>query len=141
MISVLLQVATKIIAPVQILFSVYLMLRGHNQPGGGFIGGLVAASAFALYAIAYDVSTAKRILRFTPQTIFAAGLLLALISGLIPLITGMPFMTGLWDGAIPLHLIGLGDLKLGTPLLFDIGVYFVVVGITMCIILALIEED
>ncbi len=141
MISVILQMATKIIAPVQLIFSIYIMLRGHNQPGGGFIGGLVAASAFALYAIAYDVSMAKRIIRFSPQVIFAVGLLLASISGLLPLLWGMPLLTGLWDGAIPLHFIGLGNLKLGTPLLFDFGVYLVVIGITMNIVLALVEED
>ncbi len=141
MISVILQMATKIIAPVQIIFSVYLMLRGHNLPGGGFIGGLVATSAFALYAIAYDVPTAKQILHLSPRTIFAVGLLIALISGLLPLIFDIPLMTGLWDGAIPLQFLGLGAIKLGTPLLFDIGVYLVVVGITMGIILALAEED
>jgi len=141
MISVILQIATKIIAPVQLIFSIYLMLRGHNQPGGGFIGGLVAASAFALYAMAYDVSMAKRILRFSPQLISAVGLMLAVISGLLPLIFGLPLMTGLWDGSISMHFIGLGDLKLGTPLLFDFGVYLVVIGITMSIILSLVEED
>ncbi len=141
MISVILQMATRIIAPLQIIFSVYLMLRGHNQPGGGFIGGLIAASAFALYGIAYDAAKAKRLLYFSPQTIFGTGLLIALIGGLLALIPGLPFLTGLWDGAVPLHFFGLGDLKLGTPLLFDTGVYLVVIGIATGIILTLIEEN
>jgi multicomponent Na+:H+ antiporter subunit B len=141
MISVLLQAAARYIVPIQILFSLYLLLRGHNLPGGGFIGGLIAAGALSLYVIAFDTDFARNKLRFRPQQFISTGLLISLISALLSMILGQPVMTGLWDGAIPLHWLGLGSLKLGTPLLFDIGVYLVVVGITMLIIFSLGEEN
>ena len=141
MVSVLLKAATRYIVPVQLLFSVYLLLRGHNLPGGGFIGGLIAAGAFSLYVIAYDASVARRKLRIRPQLLIIIGLLLSLISALLSVLFGKAAMTGLWDGSIPLHWLGLGSLKLGTPLLFDIGVYLVVIGITLLIIFTLEEES
>jgi len=140
-VSVLLKAATRYIVPVQLLFSVYLLLRGHNLPGGGFIGGLIAAGAFSLYVIAYDASVARRKLRIRPQLLIIIGLLLSLISALLSVLFGKAAMTGLWDGSIPLHWLGLGSLKLGTPLLFDIGVYLVVIGITLLIIFTLEEES
>ena len=80
MISVLLRAATRYIIPIQLLFSVYLLLRGHNLPGGGFIGGLIAAAAFSLYVIAFDVAVARQKLRFSPAQLMTSGLFLALIS-------------------------------------------------------------
>jgi multicomponent Na+:H+ antiporter subunit B len=141
MISVLLRAATNYIVPLQLMFSVYLLLRGHNMPGGGFIGGLIAAAAFSLYVIAFDVSFAREKLRLTPQHLISGGLAIAFISAIWSTLSGKPFFTGMWDGSIPLHWIGLGELKLGTPLLFDIGVYLVVIGITLLIIFSLAEED
>ena len=141
MISVLLQAAARFIVPIQLIFSVYLLLRGHNLPGGGFIGGLIAAGAFSLYVIAYDATFARQKLHFEPRILIGTGLLLTVISALLPMIYGLPVMTGLWDGALPLHWLGLGALKLGTPLLFDTGVYLVVIGITMLIIFSLGEEN
>jgi multicomponent Na+:H+ antiporter subunit B len=117
------------------------MLRGHNLPGGGFIGGLIAAAAFAFYVIAYDTSVAKSKLRVDPIWLIATGLVLSLISTLPSILLGKAAMTALWDGAIPLHWLGLGALKIGTPLLFDMGVYLVVIGVTLLIIFTLGEED
>ncbi len=95
---------------------------------------MVAAAAFALYAIAYNVPTTQRMLGVDPRLLIGLGLLVALSSGLASLALGHPFMTGLWsEHAIPI----LG--KVGTPLLFDVGVYLVVVGVTLTIILALAE--
>lgn len=134
MTSLILSTAARYILPLLLLFSVFLLLRGHNEPGGGFVGGLVAAAAFALYAIAYDVATARRVLSVDPRTLIGLGLLVALGSGMVGLVTGQPFMTGLWsEYAVPI----LG--KVGTPLLFDIGVYLVVIGVTLTIIFALAE--
>jgi multicomponent Na+:H+ antiporter subunit B len=133
--SLILPIATRYLLPLLLLFSVFLLIRGHNEPGGGFIGGLVAAAAFALYAIAYNVAQVRRILHLNPRTLIGLGLLTAVTSGAIPLLAGKPFMTGLWsDQAVPV----LG--KLGTPLLFDIGVYLTVIGVTLMIILSLAEE-
>ena len=134
--SVILLVATRYLMPLMLLLSVFIMLRGHNEPGGGFIGGLIAAAAFALFSIAYDVEQARRLLRVHPLSLIGAGLLVALGSGLIPVITGrLPFLTGLW---LNTELPAVG--KPGTPLFFDIGVYMVVIGVTLLIIFTLAEE-
>lgn len=136
MTSLILSTATRYLLPLLLLFSIFLLLRGHNEPGGGFAGGLVAAAAFALYAIAHGVAGARRVLYVTPRTLIAGGLLVAVGSGQLSLLAGQSFMTGLWDKR-PIPVIG----KLGTPLLFDLGVYFVVIGITLLIIFSLAEEE
>jgi len=137
MTSLVLRTATRFLITLLLLFSIFLLLRGHNEPGGGFVGGLVGASAFALYSIAYDVMSTRRALRIDPRTFIALGLLLAIVSGLLPVFAGRPFLTGLWGY---LDLPGLAALDVGTPLLFDIGVYLVVMGMTLTVILSLSEE-
>lgn len=133
--SLILSTAASYLFPLLLLFSVFLLLRGHNEPGGGFVGGLVVAAAFALYAIAHDVARARRVLGVDPRTLIGLGLLVGLVSGLFGLVAGLPFMSGQWsEYSVPL----LG--KLGTPLLFDTGVYLVVIGVTLTIIFALAEE-
>jgi multicomponent Na+:H+ antiporter subunit B len=133
--SLILSTATRYLLPLLLLFSIFLLLRGHNEPGGGFVGGLVAAAAFALYAIAYDVPQARRALGIDPRTLMAVGLLAAAGSGGLSLVAGKPFMTGLWS-AQELPVLG----KVGTPLLFDSGVYLVVIGVVLMIIFTLAEE-
>lgn len=133
--SLILCTAVRFLLPLILLFSVFLLLRGHNEPGGGFIGGLVASTAFALYALAYDVAQARKTLRASPHSLVAAGLITALLSGLLPLAVGWPFLTGLW---IKREIPVLG--KAGTPLLFDAGVYLVVLGVMLMIIFSLAEE-
>ncbi len=133
--SLILSTGTGYLLPLLLLLSVFLLIRGHNEPGGGFVGGLVAASAFALYTIAYSVEEAQRLLRVSPRDLIAAGLLTALASGLLGLLSGQPILTGLWDDT-EIPVIG----KLGTPLMFDTGVYLVVIGIALTIIFALAEE-
>lgn len=135
MTSHVLSTATRFLLPLLLLFSVFLLIRGHNEPGGGFVGGLVAASAFALYTIAYTVQDARKILRVRPRVIIATGLLAAAASGSLALAAGNPFMTGMWA---PLEIPALG--KVGTPLLFDIGVYLVVIGVVLTIVFSLAEE-
>ena len=123
--------------PLLLLFSVFLLFRGHNKPGGGFIAGLVAAAAFSLYAIANDVRAARALVRVEPQTLLGAGLLLAIMSGLFSSTGGGDFLTGVW-GDVYLPLVG--KVSLGTPLFFDIGVYFVVIGVALMDVLTLAEE-
>jgi multicomponent Na+:H+ antiporter subunit B len=136
MTSLILSTATRYLLPLLLLFSIFLLLRGHNEPGGGFAGGLMAAAAFALYAIAHNVAEAKKALYLNPRTLIAIGLLAAVSSGLSSLLAGYPFMTGLGSSQnVPM----LG--KVGTPLLFDLGVYLVVLGITLLIIFSLAEEE
>lgn len=135
MTSLILSTAARYLLPLLLLFSLYLLLRGHNEPGGGFVGGLVAAAAFSLYALAYDVATARRAMLLGPRNLIGLGLLAAAGSGLLALANGQPFMTGIWsDRELPV----LG--KAGTPLLFDMGVYMVVVGVMLTIIFSLAEE-
>lgn len=119
-----------------VLFSMFVLLRGHNEPGGGFIGGLIAASAFAIYGIACGVSSVRRALFFHPMAIAGSGLMMASIAGLVSIFAGVPFMTGLWV-YIPVFE---EELALSTVLLFDVGVYFVVVGAITSIALALEER-
>lgn len=134
--SLILSTAMKYLIPLLLIFSFFLLLRGHNEPGGGFVGGLIAAAAYALYTIANGVENAKQFLRVEPIFLIALGLLIAISSGLISFFVDKVFMTGLWlKNEIP--VIG----KIGTPILFDVGVYFLVLGIVTKIIFSLAEED
>lgn len=133
--SLILATATRAIVPLLLLFSVFLLLRGHNEPGGGFVGGLVAASTFALYAFSQGMKEARQALFVDPTLLIGLGLALAVGSAFVSVYAGLPFMTGLWrDDPIPI----LG--KLGTPFIFDVGVYFVVIGVVLTIIIPLAED-
>lgn len=134
--SIILSTTIRLLLPLLLLFSVFLLLRGHNEPGGGFVGGLVAAAAISLYALAEGVEAAHRILIVNPRQLIAGGLLVALGSGMIPLLLGLPFQSGLW---LPHSLPVLGHV--GTPLLFDLGVYLLVAGMALLIVLSLMEEE
>ncbi len=125
------------LASLMVLFSVFVLLRGHNEPGGGFIGGLIAASAFAIYGIACGVSPVRRAIYFHPLGIAGFGLLIASIAGLASLFSGVPFMTGLWM-YVPLFE---DEIAVSTVLLFDTGVYLVVVGTITSVLLALEERS
>lgn len=132
--SLILATAVRYLLPLLLLLSIFDLLRGHNAPGGGFVGGLVAAAAFALYALAFDVPQARRVLRVDPLQLIGGGLLTAAASGLPALLQGRPFMTAWWG---PWLLPVLG--KMGTPVLFEIGVYLTVLGVTLLIIFSLAE--
>lgn len=138
MTSTILRIASRYLTPLFLFFSLLILYRGHNAPGGGFIGGLLAAAALILYAMACGVETTRAKLRIDPRILVAAGLLTALLSGALALFSGHSFLTGRW---VMLHLPFLGELPLGTPLLFDLGVYLVVIGITLIMLFALMEED
>ena len=133
--SLILLTAIRYLVPVLLLFSLFLLTRGHNEPGGGFVGGLVAGAAFALYAIAHTVYEARRLLRFPPRMLIGVGLLIAVGSGSVPLLFQQPFLTGIWS-EVDLPIFG----KIGTPGIFDLGVYFAVLGVVLQIIFELMEE-
>ena len=126
-----------VITVVMIAFSIFIMLRGHNQPGGGFIGGLIAASAIAIYGIASGPATVRQALKADPMAFAGFGVVLAGLSGLLSLPLELPFLTGLWAF---LHL-GSTEIAISTPLVFDIGVYFVVFGAVSAIALALEDDE
>lgn len=134
--SLIFRTATSIILPVLLLFSIVVLFRGHNEPGGGFVGGLVAASAFALFAMAHGTAGARSMLRARLFTILGIGLAIALGSGLLAMFIGQPFMFGLWGS---LTFPGLGELKIGTPFVFDIGIYITVMAVTLVFIFNLAE--
>lgn len=133
--SLILSTAALYILPLLLLFSFFLLLRGHNEPGGGFVGGLVAAAAFSLYALAFDVERTRKLLRAEPRNLIGVGLLISLASGLYSWVQGGAFMEAIWGKQV-YPVLG----KLGTPLFFDIGVYLVVLGVTLKIIFVLAEE-
>jgi len=117
------------------LFSVFVLLRGHNEPGGGFIGGLIAASALAIYGIAWGVAPVRRAIVVHPITLAGFGVFLAAIAGFLSIFTGNAFLHGLW---ITLHVFGV-EIPLSSVMMFDIGVYFTVVGAISTIGLTLEE--
>lgn len=136
MMSVIVRTAARGLRPVLLLYAVFLLMAGHNEPGGGFVAGLVASAAVALHAIAYDVLSARRMVPVEPRTLIGVGLLLALASGVWPLLRGQQFLTGQWGRISGASVNGVA---LGTPLLFDAGVFALVIGATVLMILSLAE--
>jgi len=133
--SLILRTAALLVLPLQLVFSVFLLLRGHDEPGGGFIGGLVASGAFALYLYAFGVESLQRLLRISPKDLLAVGLLLGLIATVPSIFMGQAFFTAQW---LTLY-IGDTAIKLSTVLVFDIGVYLTVVGTLVTMFSALAE--
>ena len=120
-----------LLLPLLLIFAILLMLRGHNEPGGGFVGGLVAAAAFALYLMAFGVARARQALRVRPLTLLGVGLLIAVGSGLPAAVKGQPFLTAQWIDT---------PFTIGTPVIFDLGVFLVVTGVVLMMIFSLAEE-
>ena len=135
--SIILKTATRLLVGLILTFSVYLLLRGHNAPGGGFAAALVAGTGFALFAIAEGPAVVRKAIRIAPQKIAMCGLGLSLVSGLIAPLVGRPFFTGswwIWKSR------STSELAIGTPLFFDVGVFFAVLGTILTLILALEEN-
>nr|WP_319398033.1 MnhB domain-containing protein [uncultured Carboxylicivirga sp.] len=135
--AILLQLAARVIRVVMIIASVFVLFRGHNEPGGGFIGGLLAGGGIVLYVIAYynHPLLSKTLRALAPMRVI--GLILALGSGILGMLFGESFLHALW-WKIKLPLIGAIDIS--TPLIFDIGVYFAVIGVMVMVILLLMED-
>jgi multisubunit Na+/H+ antiporter MnhB subunit len=136
MTSSILQTAVRVLMPLLLLFAVFLLMRGHNQPGGGFVGGLVVAASFILYSIAFGVDAARRALLVRPSILLGVGPLVALVSGLPGLVAGQAFMTAVWTTVTT----GSTVLHVGTPLVFDIGVFLAVIGVVLTIVFTLAES-
>ncbi|MGP1272031.1 MAG: Na+/H+ antiporter subunit B [Phycisphaerales bacterium] len=135
--SLILQTAARVLLPLMLVLSIVVLLRGHNAPGGGFVGGLLAASGFSLYALSFSASEARRLLRVSPLVLLGIGLIAAVVSGLLAMAQGSPFLEGRW-ASVPVP--GFPEpLKVGTPLLFDVGVYLVVLSGTFLMALSLEE--
>ena len=126
--SIILKTATTYLLPLLLLFSVFILLRGHNNSGGGFVGGLIASIAFVLYSFA-------NMFKYVPGFLIPTGLSISLLSGLYPLLLDKPFLSSIWYPE-NIHIIG----SLGTTLFFDIGVYFIVIGVTLTILFTISES-
>jgi len=119
--------------PILHLFAFFILMRGHNAPGGGFIGGLVSAAAFVLYALAFGPAKTQKLYRVHPFTIAGCGLFFSLSAGFISVLMDKAFFTGIW---------GTGWLSwVGTPVIFDVGVYLVVVAVTLTIVMNLLRSE
>ncbi len=136
--SIILKIAARHLKPLLILVSLVVLYRGHNEPGGGFIGGLILGSAYILYAMAFGVAYTTQNLRFSPLVITVTGLLIAALSGLPAVWKSNPYMTGQWATLLKGTML---ELKLGTPLLFDVGVYFTVAGMLTLVTFSIMEEE
>ncbi|MEM1184460.1 MAG: MnhB domain-containing protein [Planctomycetota bacterium] len=148
--SIIFRTAAKTLLPLLALFSVVILLRGHNEPGGGFVGGLLIASAFALYSMAFGVDEARSMLRWPwggrlrLQTLIGLGLAAALGSGVVGLVLGGAPFEAWWNGGgkgWDLSVLDLGVIKFGTVLLFDVGVYLTVLGVVLSFIFTLEESN
>ncbi|MEL6466530.1 MAG: Na+/H+ antiporter subunit B [Pseudomonadota bacterium] len=136
--SIILRVGTRYLCGILVLFSLYMLIRGHNEPGGGFIGGLIGSTGFVLFAIACGTADARAALKVLPQNIAMAGLGIALLAGIAAALFGDALFTGQW-----LFINETADDKgipLSTVLVFDIGVYLVVFGSILSIVFAMEEE-
>ncbi len=134
--SIILGVTSKYILPLLLLFSIFILLRGHYLPGGGFVGGLVASVAFVLHSFANSLKETRDLMRIHPGILMPFGLAISILSAIFPMMLSKPYMTGVW---YPDQVAVIGSL--GTALFFDTGVYLVVVGATLTIIFTISEAE
>ena len=133
--SIILKTTTNFLFALLLLFAVFVLLRGHYYPGGGFVGGLIAAIAFVLHSFANGLNSTRQLIRIHPGFLLPFGFFIAILSAIAPIVLkGVPLMTGLWFED-PLPVIGM----VGSALFFDIGVFFVVIGASLTIIFTVSE--
>ncbi|MDY0394399.1 Na(+)/H(+) antiporter subunit B [Virgibacillus halophilus] len=132
--DVILHTVTKIVVYIIFTLAIYLFFSGHNSPGGGFIGGLVLASAFVLLFLAYDIETVKRALPFDFKKVAALGAFTAVATGLVSVVFHEPFLT---MGHTVWTLPFFGKIEVGTVMIFESGVALTVVGVVVTIILSI----
>ncbi|MTD31807.1 Na(+)/H(+) antiporter subunit B [Planomicrobium sp. YIM 101495] len=136
--DVMLQTATKVVTFIILVFAIHIFFAGHYTPGGGFVGGLLTASAVVLLMLAFDIRTVKSILPINYVTMTAIGLILALGTAAASIVFDVPFFTHAYDYfTLPLF----GETSLHSAMLFDAGVYLVVVGVTITIIQTIGEDE
>ncbi|MBE2184602.1 MAG: Na(+)/H(+) antiporter subunit B [Anaerolineae bacterium] len=135
--SVFFQFVARVMLPVLLIFSLMLMLRGHNEAGGGFVGGLVASCGVMLMTLAYGPDEVRQRFKIDFLRLMFWGLLIAVFAGVLGLFAGGAFLEAEWWKPF---IQGIGRLELGTPLLFDIGVYIIVLSVTSSIVMSMAEE-
>ena len=124
--------------PAFVAFSLYLLIRGHDLPGGGFAAGITMAIALVLQYMAAGTRSVEERLRVQPLTWMGAGLLLTLATGFGAMLFGSPFLTS-WFRYAQLPIIG--EIPLATALLFDIGVFLLVIGATALVLIAIAHQS
>lgn len=134
--TVIFRALAPLLVGIMVVFSIFVLLRGHNAPGGGFIGGLIAASALSILGFAQGAASARQAVSIDPLALAGFGLLLAGCSGLLSLFFNLPFLTGLWA----FLRVGEDEVALSTPMAFDIGVYFIVFGVLSAVMLSLADS-
>ncbi len=136
-VSLILRTTSRVLVPLMLLFSIFVLLRGHQRPGGGFGGSLVAVAAFGLYVFSRGWAHARMALRWRADTMAVAGLTaMAASAALGPLAGRAPF-EALW---LEVRAPGLPPLEVGTPLLFDVGVYLAVMGSMLTVVFGLVRR-
>jgi len=131
-------VLVRVLLPVAALVSVYFLLRGHNLPGGGFVAGLIFATAIVLQYMVGGVQWVELRARILPQHWLAIGLLIAATAATLVWWLNHPFLAAVtWDVALPI----IGAVHLSSVLLFDIGVYMLVIGATILVLVALAHQS
>jgi multicomponent Na+:H+ antiporter subunit A len=124
------EVSVRAVFHAVIVASMYLLFVGHNHPGGGFVGGLVAGAAIAMRYVAGGIAAVRSLTPIKPWTILGAGLVIAGLTATAPLLFAQ---TPLQANVADLHLPVFGDVHLSTTLAFDAGVYLVVVGLVLMV--------
>ncbi|MDC3415014.1 Na(+)/H(+) antiporter subunit B [Aquibacillus sp. 3ASR75-11] len=135
--DLILRSTTSLIAFILFGFSIYLYFAGHNAPGGGFIAGLMVSSAIVLMYMAYGFEAVNKILPINYRYCTAIGLMIAVLTGVGSFFFGEPFLSHTFGY---LYIPFFGNKELATAMLFDLGVYITVLGITMTIILSIADD-
>lgn len=136
--DLILQTTTKLLVFVIFTFSVYVLFTGHHNPGGGFIGGLITSSAIVLLYMAFDAQTVREIIPMDFKLIGVVGVLLAVGTATSSMFFGDAFLTG---AHIEADLPIIGEIEIGSALIFDIGVYLTVIGTTLTIITSISRDE
>jgi multicomponent Na+:H+ antiporter subunit B len=136
--DLILRTTTSLIAFILLGFAIYLLLAGHSSPGGGFVGGLMTASALVLMNMAYGMEKMKKVLPINFRTLIPIGLLIAVATGIGSFAFDTPFLSHTF-GYFTLPI--LGEVELATAMIFDLGVYITVLGVTMTIILTIANDQ
>jgi len=127
---VTIDVSVRIVFAAVMVGSLWLLFAGHNQPGGGFVGGIVAGAAVALRYVSGGLAEVRRLSRGRPWMVLGAGLLISVLTAIVPLLLGGAVLQ---TGSFTLELPVLGSMKVTSALVFDIGVYLVVIGLAMMV--------
>ncbi|KAB8138824.1 Na(+)/H(+) antiporter subunit B [Gracilibacillus oryzae] len=136
--DLILRTMTLLISFILLGFSVYIFLAGHNAPGGGFVGGLMTSAAIVLMYMAYGYEAVNKILPVNYRFLIGLGLLIAALTAAGSFLFGQPFLSQTFDY---FHFPVFGEVELATATLFDIGVFFTVVGISLTIVLSISEDQ